>query len=138
MEIIFERFPSLGKKVISLLDYKSLVLSKEVNKTWKNFIEKEKTIWIRIIQKHVQNVNDLQDWKNSVSKISTNSVKQLAIATGLFYKSEQSKGYEKWSPLHIAVDSGNLKLSQNIIEKMENKNPKNDKGGDRCGISGVL
>ena len=128
MEIIFERFPSLGKKVISLLDNKSLVLSREVNKTWKNFIEKEKNIWIRIIQKHVKNFNHLQDWKNSVSKISTKSVKQLAIATSQFYKSEQSKGYEKWSPLHIAVDSGNLELSQDIIEKIVNKNPKDNKG----------
>ena len=68
MEIILQRFPGLGKKVISQLDDKSLVVSKKVNKTWRNFIDQEKTIWIRCIQKYVKNIDELQDWKKSVSK----------------------------------------------------------------------
>ena len=35
---------------------------------------------------------------------------------------------DQWSPLHIAVHSGHLKLFKELLPKVVNKNPPNDKG----------
>ena len=43
MEEIFVRFPDVGKAILNQLDEKSLVLFKEVSKTWRDFNEGEKT-----------------------------------------------------------------------------------------------
>ena len=47
MEKNFERFPHLTKLIFSQLNNESLVKSKEVDKTWKNYINDQKLPWIR-------------------------------------------------------------------------------------------
>ena len=51
MENIFLRFPQMGESIIRLLDNKSLVLCREVNKKWKNFIDCQKILSVRMIQR---------------------------------------------------------------------------------------
>ena len=111
MEIVLERFPKVGKSVLNLLDDKSLVQSRKVSRKWKNFIDQDKTIWIQKIKKQVGNFETLPDWQKSVSKISTDIVRELSNAVCQFYEAEQSRNNEKWSPLHIAVECGNLNLT---------------------------
>ena len=50
MESIFLKIPDLGEKILKELDNQSLVQSKEVQRSWYNFINGEKVLWIRIIQ----------------------------------------------------------------------------------------
>ena len=128
MEIIFQRFPSLGKSVLNLLDDKSLVQSRKVSRRWKNFIDQDKTIWIRKIKKQVGNFEKDPDWQKSVSKIPTATVRELFNAVCQFYDEDPSRKNENWSPLHIAVECGNLNLTQVIIAKIGDKNPKNNEG----------
>ena len=85
MEIIFQRFPSLGKSVLNLLDDKSLVQSRKVSRRWKNFIDQDKTIWIRKIKKQVGNFEKVPDWQKSVSKIPTTTVIEFFNAVCQFY-----------------------------------------------------
>ena len=53
---------------------------------------------------------------------------ELVNAVRHFYKSDSSRFDENWSPLHITVERGILHLSQDIIGKINDKNPKNGKG----------
>ena len=135
METVFERFPTLGKDILDSLSNEGLVQCRKTSPIWKNFIDEEKTIWIRMIEKHVGKVNLHPDWKKSLSKISTDTARELASAVCLFYTSKQcehedisQRSQEKWSPLHIVAECGNLHLFKIIFEKMDDKNPKNYAG----------
>ena len=80
MEEIFGRFPGLGKRILDQVDGKNLAKCRKVNAKWKNFIDQEKTIWIRMIEKNVGNVNISPDWKMMMFKTSTDTVIELATA----------------------------------------------------------
>ena len=110
MEFIFERFPYLGKVIVNHLNCKSLVQCRLVNKIWKHFIDQDKTIWIRIIEKHIGDISEFPEWQKFVSKTPTKIVKEFAIAAIEFYKSKPARYEEKWCPLHIASESGSLYL----------------------------
>ena len=128
MEEIFRRFPGLGMQIYDLLDNKDLAKSRRVSKIWKNSIDREKTIWLRMIKKQVRDFNKYQDWQKVLFRIPTNTAKDLALAVTQFYKSEPTRFDENWSPLHIAVEQGNFNLSQFVFRKIDVKNPKNKKG----------
>ena len=63
MEEIFKRFAGLGKGILDQIDDKKLAESRKINQRWKNFIDQEKTIWIRMIKKQVGNFSTSQDWQ---------------------------------------------------------------------------
>ena len=50
MEEIFGRFQGLGKLIFDQLDDQDLAKSRKVNAQWQNSIDREKTIWLRIIK----------------------------------------------------------------------------------------
>ena len=57
MESIFEKIPDLGDKIIKELDNQTLVKCKEVQRSWNNFINKEKILWFRMIQNYTGVMN---------------------------------------------------------------------------------
>ena len=59
IEIVFRQFPTLGKYILRQLDIKSLVKCRKVNEKWKNFIEKEKTVWIKTIQHYIRDHSNI-------------------------------------------------------------------------------
>ena len=128
MDEIFGRFPGLGNGISDQLDDQNLAKCRKVDETWKNFIDQEKTIWLRKIRKHVGNFNTSQDWQLAVSQIPTNTVKDLATAVCKFHESDPTRFDENWSPLHISVEQGKLNLSQYVIGKINDKNQRNNKG----------
>ena len=79
---------------------------REVNAKWKSFIDKEKTIWIRMIEKHADNVNISQNLKIGIIKTSTDTVMELAKAVNQFLKSNPIRVDEKWCPLQIVASHG--------------------------------
>ena len=84
MEKVCKRFPRLGKGVLSHLGNKSLVQFREVCKLLKNFVDEEKTLWIRMIQRHATNFSESEDWQKSISKISINTIKEFASVVNQF------------------------------------------------------
>ena len=124
MEEIFQRFPGLGMQIYDLLDNKDLAKSRRVSKIWKNSIDREKTIWLRMIKKQVGDINKSQDWQNVVFKIPTDLAKALAKAVLQFYKSFNDENY---SPLHITVEQEALNLSEFVLRRVDEKNPKSKK-----------
>ena len=114
--------------MLTNLDIKSLVQLREVSKPLKNFIDQEKTVWIRMIQKHATNFSESDNWRKSISKISTDAIKELASGVNQFFAFEPSRCNEKWSLLHIAAERGILQIFQIIIERSDMKNPENKSG----------
>ena len=109
MDEIIRRFPGLGKKIIDQVEGKTLAKCREVNAKWKHFIDKEKTIWIRMIEKHADNVNISQNLKIGIIKTSTDTVMELAKAVNQFLKSNPIRVDEKWCPLQIVASHGYLR-----------------------------
>ena len=69
MESILEKIPDLGDKIIKELDNQTLVKCKEVQRSWNKFINKEKILWFRMIQKYigVKNEFSISGFRNKYS-----------------------------------------------------------------------
>ena len=115
MENLLERFPFVAKSIFSKLDNTSLVQAKEVCSTWRNSINSQKFSWIRIIQTHIDDKQELASiwWHRVLLKTSVETVKELSTAVYQFYQFDKTRYYKKkWSPLHITVERDSLNLSQ--------------------------
>ena len=78
MEEIITRFPHLGEQIFDQLKGKDLQKCREVEESWKIFIDSQKSQWIRVIKKHLRQPD--KDWKE-VAKISNvETVRNLASA----------------------------------------------------------
>ena len=77
MEEVLVRFHQIGKRVFEELDNKSLAKCREVNKSWRGFINGEKTVPFRII-KSLTNVHKSYLDKN-FGKLDLDTVKELVI-----------------------------------------------------------
>ena len=77
MEEVLVRFHQVGKRIFEELDNKSLTKCREVNKSWRGFIDGEKTVPFRII-KSLTNVHESYLYKN-FGKLDFNTVKELVI-----------------------------------------------------------
>jgi hypothetical protein len=75
MEEVLLRFPHIGKKIFEELDNGSLMKCREVNESWRGFIDGEKTLPFRII-KSLTNVPDSYLKKN-FGKVDLDSVTEL-------------------------------------------------------------
>ena len=53
---IFGRIPALATAIFSQLPYQKLVECYEVSRTWCRFVKKQKLPWIRMIRKHIGNI----------------------------------------------------------------------------------
>ena len=128
MEDIFLRFPLIGGSIIRLLDKKSLVICREVNETWKNFIDCKKLLSERMIQRHIRNNNKFLDsWKRCMVKTPTKIVKELRIAVDQFFNRDFNLiEKSQFSPLHISAGYQDPSLYKHMMNKEENKNPENE------------
>ena len=75
MEEVLVRFHQVGKRIFEELDNKSLTKCREVNESWRGFIDDEKTVPFRII-KSLTNVHESYLDKN-FGKVDLDSVKEL-------------------------------------------------------------
>ena len=75
MEEVLVRFHQIGKRIFEELDNKSLTKCREVNESWRGFIDGEKTVPFRII-KSLTNVHESYLNKN-FGKVDLDSVKEL-------------------------------------------------------------
>ena len=130
MENILERFPNVAKAIFSKLDNKYLVEANGVCSSWKNSITSQKFYWIRIIQTHIDDEQEFTSipWQRVLLKTSVEMVKELSIAVYQFYQFDKSRYKKKWSPLHITVERDILGLSQRVMNKVAEMDPKSSDG----------
>ena len=116
MEEIIQQFPEVGSDILNHLDDCGLVTFKKVNGIWRNFIDNEKMIWIRMIERFVcKRYTFQEDWKKAVLNTSVHMIRELSIATYRFYDLRKKFKHQIFSPLYIAADQGNLKLCNYLI-----------------------
>ena len=134
LETIFVRFPHLTEAIFGELDIPSLSLCREWNKMWKENLENSRIfrrIWIKIIQNRtlLYDREIKKEWRQILVKISLEILKNLAYGIFDLVKSRKTCQY---SPLHAAVQygciNGDLSVSQYILARSGNKNPKDSLG----------
>ena len=127
MEEVNLRFDHLGKQIYNSLDNISLVKCKEVNRSWKTFLENQKFLYTRIIRQHVEKFHEVGNaWEVTFAKSNTRTVMDLKASVGQFYKKDAGLTYYKGlTPLHVAAGNGHLMLF-NLIQ-VEEKWPTDEK-----------
>ena len=126
---IMVRFPDIAIKIFDQLGNDDLVNCRKLNESFRNFLDNQKIPWIRMIQKYGSSTSGfLQDWKQVTGKTPTRIVKEIAIQTELFFKSNSERQNGNWSPHFIVADQGDLELYKYIGEKTGCINPKKSDG----------
>ena len=127
MESIFLKIPDLGEKILKELDNQSLVQSKEVQRSWNNFINEEKVLWIRIIQKCISDVDTYSNaWRKVLKKAPVEFVTHLALATQKYHAKYEMP--VQYSPISVAASYGSLDFYKQTLVKLAGMNQKNTFG----------
>ena len=149
MEEVLLRFHQIGKKIFEELDNRSLNKCREVNKSWRGFIDGEKTVQFRVI-KSLTNVPDAY-LNKKYGKVDLGSVKELVKDVQRVYNAfhEVKQDFEivfpekQWSyrrklmirklltqngiepdkNLVVQLDTGQLILTSNGLSKPHPVNP---------------
>ena len=135
---IMIRFPILFQGILNELDNKSLAKCRKVNKEWQIFIDNEKFVSIRKLQKYHRNMEEFSEhWKKVTRNASKEIIGELSVAVHKFFEVElacnsftgdkRKRKEEQWSPLHITAEQGHLELSKYVIEKTGDTNSINKK-----------
>ena len=133
------RFPVLFQGILKELDNTSLRKCRKVSKGWQNFIDNERFVLFRKIQKYHSSMEELyEQWKKVTQNASKETIRELSVAVCKFFEGPpiiyylnepiKKRNEEQWSPLHITAEQGHLELSRHVIDKIGDKNPKNSKG----------
>ena len=132
MDDIILRFPSLAGAIFKELDNESLAKCKKVSPFWSDFINHQRFLWIRKIQKcrRSKEIFNIQ-WKEAFKNVPIEIIKELSdavkknwdLAHGL-KKQSKMRDTRMWTFLHILAEQGNFEMCQFIIKKIQNKNPK--------------
>ena len=157
IEEIFARFPDLSECIFIRLDDRSLASCREVNKTWKGFVDIQRIYWIRKILRYANPQSKFhREWKMILDKTPIKFLKQFAAfvwiepeikscplyVAGAFGDlelfncikektglNESSKNNVGLTPFHVAATNNRLSLCEAIIEKLQDKNPRSNNGG---------
>lgn len=129
IDTMFSRFPIVAQDIFKELDNKSLINCRNVSFSWQSFIDNQKLIWIRRIQKSNGSKNEFHmQWKHIIRNTPINRIKELSTAVLQFFEEDISRRKMPHSPLHVTADRGLLKLSKFIIYKIGVKNPARSDG----------
>ena len=125
------RFPSLDKKICNHLDAQSFLKFHKVRKE----VTDGKYFWPRNLQNQLRELYIVEakipnDWRYVMNNSPLKIVRGFSRTLKQFHKFSNKNKYctVKCSPLHIAAEFGNLELCRYIIDRIEDKNPK-----DFCG-----
>ena len=135
---IFKRFPHFSESIFDNLDNQSLINCKEASRELSEFFESERFFWIRMLRNYSKHYHTFQDsWKMAINRTSIEIVKHLAVATKIFFKSQNKHLYEiidngsyiisetrnlkQFTPIHVAIEFGNLELIEHVLERIRKK-----------------
>ena len=130
VEEIFWRFPHLGKNILEELDDESLVKCREVNKWWQEFVDGQKTSYVRNITKCIG--LSKMPVQNKLQKESLTMLKELSHFVRIYYTTEYEGPHRKslilTDLLHRFMESLSFYLCDLIIDNSEDKNPLDNYG----------
>ena len=132
IDTMLSKFPAIAEDIFKELDSKNMVKCRKVSVPWQNFIDNQKFIWIRRMQKCSGNMEQFyEQWKLAIRNTPTDHVKELSKLVEQFFYEIETLSFvsvipgkkSQWAPLHVAADQGHLELSRFIIQKTRDKNP---------------
>ena len=86
---IMIRFPFLFQGILNELDNKSLTKCRKVNKEWQIFIDNERFVLFRKLQKYHKNMKEFLDqWKKVTQNASKETIGELSVAVHKFFEVE--------------------------------------------------
>ena len=116
IDIMIARFPHLITDIFKELDDKTLTTCRNVSRLCCDYLDTEKSLWVRMIQRYRRFTGiSSPHWNKVLKNSSVEIVKELSVSTEQFFK--DSRTYFRWSPLQIAADQGKLELCKHILEK---------------------
>ena len=122
IDTLLLRFPSIAQDIFKELDNKSLIKCRKLSVPVQNFIDNEKFIWIRRMQKYNGNMEEFfEQWKRAIKNSPVDNVKELSKAAFQFFEGDALIGKRQYAPLHITASKGLLELSKFIIQKTGGK-----------------
>ena len=122
-DTVLSRFPSVAQDIFKELDNKSLIKCRKASFLWQNFIDNEKIIWIRQLQKYIGNMEEFyEQWKLVIRKTPVIIVNELSRAVVQFFEDKVSRIKRQYAPLHVAARQDLLGLSKSIIQKTGDRN----------------
>ena len=136
MEVTILRFSHLSERIFNLLDNQNLLKCKKVNKSWQDYLDKQKFLEIRKIKATVDQFHTVgETWINVFETASTKTIMDLGLAVKQFYVKGTNLTYfgnfytslnyhEGLTPTHVAAGTGQLKLLEAIWKKIKEKDPK--------------
>ena len=126
MENFLLKYPLIGHQIFDQLDNKNIAKCRWVSRPWYTFLDKEKLVWIRKLEKYNGNHNQRfkEHWKLAVKNSPVEIVIQWVVAVEQFYTFRPKRLEFQHSPLHIAAERGNLLLFKSIHNKTGLINPK--------------
>ena len=135
IDTILSRFPVMAEDIFKELDSKSMVKCRKMSVPWQNFIDNQRFIWIRRMQKCSGNMQQFyEQWKLAIRNTPTDHVRELSKLVEQFFDDnilEKKLALDnhisgrrlQWAPLHATAFQGHLELSRYIIQKTGDKNP---------------
>ena len=129
IEEIFWRFPHLGQNILEELDNESLVKCREVNKWWQDFVDGQRTSYIRNIEKCI-GLSKMSVQKR-LQKERLPILKKVSKLSSSYYTPKYAEPYRKTTMLldlmchQYSEDDKylSLYLAELIIDNSEDKNP---------------
>ena len=93
MEVLSLRFPHLIENIFCELDNQNLVDFREVNRTFRSFIDDGRFRWIRIIRKFIGNISNphKESWNKVLHKAPTQNIQELGKAVKKFFEVRKSR-----------------------------------------------
>ena len=93
MEELSIRIPLINQLILKNLDDKSLANFKETSRKINQVMNKDKSYWIRMLNKHSENFKEFKEsWNKVIFKNSVDIVKKLALDIDLLFKKIQKAG----------------------------------------------
>ena len=130
VEEIFWRFPHLGKNILEELDNKSLVKCREVNKWWQDFVNGQRTSYVRNITKCFS--LSKMPLQKKLGKESLEMLKELSHFANRYYTTDYEGPHRKSLILVDLLNEGyctdlersiTFYLCELIIDNSDDKNP---------------
>ena len=155
MEEALLRFSHIGDQILKHLNNEDYINCREISETFKSFIDNQKLLSVRIIERYI---NSTDEWQTFLKKSRKGEIFEVAQAVKClpddetpidvtplqcaamfgnckilkkwleYLPSEMDHQYEKVHPLEFAASYGQLEAYILIVEKFADKNPQDSNG----------
>ena len=119
MEDMLWKFPHVGQQIFKNLSNKNLVKSKEVARTWENFITNQNFYKLKVYYE-IKQKEDPVGW-TPLHDAAFKGIFEVFKMIIDIVEDKNPQDLLKVTPLHIAAIKGNLEICKYIIGKVEDK-----------------